>query len=98
MDLTGFLLVGAALIALGAWGTLRQRGALAFLIALQVAFAGLLLTATAFWHFVAPYGVEGLLHALSVLTGAVALATVGISMLLAHRRHRRQGYDEGEQP
>jgi len=54
VNLENFLLVGAALFAIGLYGALSKRNAIAVLMSLELMFNGVTVTAVAFSRYVEP--------------------------------------------
>lgn len=89
MSALPYLLLGAALVALAIWSALRRRSLIGHMLALEVGLGGVLLTSAALWHFAAPRP-EGLLLALLVLTLMALQLTLGLAILVALHRQRRE--------
>lgn len=88
--LTGPLLVGAGLFCIGLAGVLLRRNTIIMLIAIELMLAAANLNFVAFWK--AGRGgqeLDGVMAVLFSLAIAAAEAAVGLALVLAVYRHRR---------
>jgi NADH-quinone oxidoreductase subunit K len=83
--LTHYLAVSAVLFALGAYGVLSRRNAIAMLMGVELMLNAANLNFLAFWRFLAPQGGNGMeaqVFALLGITVAAAEAAVGLAIVL----------------
>jgi len=87
--LEGYLVVGAFLFAIGAWGALIRRNAVVIFMCVELMINGVNLTLVAFADYLP--GAEGLGVSYAVLVIAIAAAeiAVGLAIVLAVFRSRR---------
>lgn len=99
VPLTWFLYFGAASFAIGLFGILVRRNAIAVLMAIEIMLNAANVNFVAFWRYGAiPRGegpLTGVLMALFVITIAAAEVAVGIGLiLLCYRRWRSADVDQ----
>ena len=99
VPLTWFLYFGAAAFAIGLFGVLVRRNAIAVLMAIELMLNAANVNFVAFWRYGAiPRGegpLTGVLMALFVITIAAAEVAVGIGLvLLCYRRWRAADVDQ----
>src|SRR5205807_2197650 len=82
MGLPGYLIVGAALFAIGAYGVLTRRNAIALLMGIELMLNAANLNFLAFWRFLAPASMEPQVFVLVGITIAAAEAAVGLAVIL----------------
>lgn len=98
IPLHAYLLVGAALFAIGVYTVVAQRSAVMVLMGVEVILNATGLNLIAFWRFVRPDDYSAQIFLILVVTiGAVEMAVgLGIMMLLYRQRHTVQAdhYEE----
>jgi NADH-quinone oxidoreductase subunit K len=82
MGLTHFLIIGALLFAIGAYGVLARRNAIAVLMGIELMLNAANLNFLAFWRYLAPQSMEPQVFVLIGLTVAAAEAAVGLAVVL----------------
>ncbi|HZO89880.1 MAG TPA: NADH-quinone oxidoreductase subunit NuoK [Chthonomonadaceae bacterium] len=82
MGLTHYLVVGALLFAIGAYGVLTRRNAIAVLMGVELMLNAANLNFLAFWRFLHPASMEPQVFVLIGLTVAAADAAVGLAVVL----------------
>jgi NADH-quinone oxidoreductase subunit K len=87
--LEGYLVVGAILFAIGAWGALIRRNALVVFMCVELMINGVNLTLVAFADYLPHAGGLGVSYAVLVLAIAAAEVAVGLAIVLAVFRSRR---------
>lgn len=80
--LTGYLTVGALLFAVGVYGVLTRRNAIAVLMGIELMLNAANLNFLAFWRFLAPSNMEPQVFVLIGITVAAAEAAVGLAVIL----------------
>jgi len=83
-----YLLVAAALFAMGAYGVLARRNAVAILMSIELMLNAVNLNLIAFWRFMAPTSLNGQAFAIFVFTVAAAEAAVGLALIISIYRNR----------
>lgn len=84
-----FLLVAAALFAIGVYGVLARRTAVAILMSVELMLNAVIINLVAFWRFMTPQNVSGQAFAAFVFVVAAAEAAVGLAIILAVYRARK---------
>jgi NADH-quinone oxidoreductase subunit K len=88
--LQGYLVVGAILFAIGAWGALIRRNAVVVFMCVELMINGVNLTLVAFAAYHLPNaGGLGVSYAVLVIAIAAAEVAVGLAIVLAVFRSRR---------
>lgn len=82
MTLSHYLLVGALLFALGLYGVLARRNAIALLMGVELMLNAANLNFVAFWRYLAPTSMEAQVFVLIGITIAAAEAAVGLAVIL----------------
>src|SRR5919112_1230465 len=82
MTLTNFLVISALLFAIGAYGVLSRRNAIAVLMGVELMLNAANLNFLAFWRFQAPTSMEPQVFVLIGITIAAAEAAVGLAVVL----------------
>jgi NAD(P)H-quinone oxidoreductase subunit 4L len=83
-----YLLVAAGLFALGTYGILARRNAVAILMSIELMLNAVNLNLVAFWRYVAPQNVTGQAFAVFVFAVAAAEAAVGLALIISVYRNR----------
>ncbi len=90
-----YLVVAALLFAIGAFGVLARKNAIAIFIGLEIMFNAALLNAVAFWRYLHPTQFDGTVFAIVILAVAAAEAAVGLAVFIAvYRRFGTVDADE----
>lgn len=88
--LTGYLVVSAALFAIGLAGVLARRHAILVLVGIELMLNAANLNLVAFWRFGPhPEALTGVLFAVFAIAVAAAEAAVGLALVIAVYRHHR---------
>jgi NADH-quinone oxidoreductase subunit K len=82
MTLTNYLIVSAVLFALGAFGVITRRNAIAVLMGIELMLNAANLNFLAFWRFLTPHSMEPQVFVLIGITVAAAEAAVGLAVVL----------------
>jgi NADH:ubiquinone oxidoreductase subunit K len=82
MTLSNFLVVSALLFAIGAYGVLSRRNAIAVLMGVELMLNAANLNFLAFWRYLAPTSMEPQVFVLIGITIAAAEAAVGLAVVL----------------
>ena len=82
MGLTSYLVVSALLFAIGTYGVLTRRNAIAVLMGVELMLNAANLNFLAFWRFLHPDSMEPQVFVLVGLTVAAADAAIGLAVVL----------------
>lgn len=88
MSLQLFLLLGAALFAIGLYGALSQQSIVMLMMGLELMLNGLIVAAAAFWYFVAPATADGQVLVVVLITVMALEMAVGFAVVTAIFRAR----------
>lgn len=88
IPLSWYLLVAAALFAIGLYGVLARRNAVAILMAVELMLNAVNINLLAFWRYRFPEGPAGPVWSVFVLTVAAAEAAVGLALVISVYRNR----------
>jgi NAD(P)H-quinone oxidoreductase subunit 4L len=83
-----YLLVAAGMFALGVYGVLARRNAVAILMSIELMLNAVNLNLVAFWRYRAPEALNGLVFAIVVFAVAAAEAAVGLALIISIYRNR----------
>jgi NADH-quinone oxidoreductase subunit K len=83
-----YLLVAAALFAMGLYGVLARRNAVAILMSIELMLNAVNINLVAFWRYQAPEAVTGQVFAIVVFAVAAAEAAVGLALIISIYRNR----------
>ncbi len=89
IPLEGYLIVGAMMFAIGAWGALIRRNAVVVFMCVELMINAVNLTLVAFSDYLPNAGGAGASYAVLVITVAAAEVAVGLAIVLAVFRTRR---------
>ncbi len=84
-----YLLVAAALFAIGTYGVLSRRNAVAILMSVELMLSAVNINLVAFWRYQSPLEMSGQAFAAFVFVVAAAEAAVGLAIIIAVYRSRR---------
>jgi NADH-quinone oxidoreductase subunit K len=84
-----FLLVGAALFSIGAYGVLARRNAVAILMGVELMLNAVNINLVAFWRFKTPLDMSGQAFAAFIFVVAAAETAVGLAIIIAIYRNRK---------
>lgn len=87
MGLNSYLIVSALLFAIGTYGVLTRRNAIAVLMGVELMLNAANLNFLVFWRFLHPTSMEPQVFVLVGLTVAAADAAVGLAVVLNIYRH-----------
>ena len=89
VPLEGYLVVGAIMFAIGAWGALIRRNAVVVLMCIELMINAVNLTLVAFADYLPGAGGAGVGYAVLVIAVAAAEIAVGLAIALAVYRSRK---------
>ena len=88
VPLSHYLILSAALFAIGMFGALTRRNAIGILMALELMFNAVNLNFVAFSRYLPQTMLQGQIFAIFVIVDAVAEAAVGLGILIALFRNK----------
>lgn len=88
MTLETFLLVAAALFAVGLYGALSQQSIVMLMMGLELMINGVVLAGGAFWYYVAPGSADGQVLVLVAVTVMALEMAAGFAVVTALFRAR----------
>jgi NADH-quinone oxidoreductase subunit K len=83
-----YLLVAAGMFALGIYGVLARRNAVAILMSIELMLNAVNINLVAFWRYMAPERLNGQAFAIFVFAVAAAEAAVGLALIISIYRTR----------
>lgn len=89
LPLDGYLVVGAIMFAIGAWGALIRRNAVVVFMCVELMINAVNLTLVAFSDYLPQAGGAGASYAVLIIAIAAAEVAVGLAIVLAVFRSRR---------
>ncbi|MEU4508285.1 NADH-quinone oxidoreductase subunit NuoK [Nonomuraea wenchangensis] len=88
MSLEAFLMLAAALFAVGLYGALSQQSIVMLMMGLELMINGLIVAGGAFWHFLAPQNADGQVLVLVAITVMALEMAMGFAVVTALFRAR----------
>lgn len=88
IPLEWYLLLAALLFAIGVFGAFSRRNAIAILMGIELMLNAVNINLVAFWRYVEPDGLAGLMFVIFSVTVAAAEAAVALALVLAIYRTR----------
>lgn len=88
VPLSWYLIVAAILFAMGLYGVIARRNAVAILMSVELMLNAVNINLVAFWRYLTPDRPIGLAWALFVLALAAAEAAVGLALVISVYRER----------
>ena len=83
-----YLAVSAALFAIGTFGVLARRNGVAVLMGVELMLNAVNINLVAFWRYLAPEQVNGMVFAAFIFVIAAAEAAVGLAIIISVYRSR----------
>ena len=87
IPLSWFLVLAAALFAVGLFGALSRKNAIAVLMGVELMLNAVNINLIAFWRYLYPGEITGQIFAVMVFAVAAAEVAVGLGLVLAVYRH-----------
>jgi NADH:ubiquinone oxidoreductase subunit K len=88
ITLAHYVILGAALFAIGMFGVLTRRNAIGILMSLELIFNAVNINMVAFSKFMTPDAALGELFVIFIITVAAAESVLGLAIILAIYRKR----------
>jgi NAD(P)H-quinone oxidoreductase subunit 4L len=89
VTLEPFLLLAAALIAIGLYGALSQMSIVMIMMGLELMLNGVIVAAAAFWYFLVPDGTDGQVVVVVVVVAMAIEMAAGFAVATAMYRRRQ---------
>jgi NADH-quinone oxidoreductase subunit K len=83
VPLSFFVLLSAVLLAIGLYGLISRRNAIAVLMSIEIVMNAANLNFAAFWRYLHPQSLEGVVFVLVTITVAAAEVAVGMAVVLS---------------
>jgi NADH-quinone oxidoreductase subunit K len=88
IPLSWYLIFAAALFAIGLYGVLARRNAVAILMSVELMLNAVNVNLVAFWRYRAPEQIGGQVFAILIFAVAAAEVAVGLALVLSVYRRR----------
>jgi NADH-quinone oxidoreductase subunit K len=88
IPLSWYLIFAAALFAIGLYGVLARRNAVAILMSVELMLNAVNVNLVAFWRYRAPDAIGGQVFAILIFAVAAAEVAVGLALVLSVYRRR----------
>ncbi|RMF30483.1 MAG: NADH-quinone oxidoreductase subunit NuoK [Chloroflexi bacterium] len=88
IPLSWYLIVATALFAIGLYGALSRRNAVAILMGIELMLNAVNINLVAFWRYLTPHRMTGQVFAIFVFAVAAAEAAVGLALIISVYRNR----------
>ena len=88
IPLSWWLIVSAALFAIGVYGALARRNAIGILMGIELVLNAVNINLVAFWRYIIPTDIDGQVFVTMVIAVAAAEAAVGLAIVIAVYRLR----------
>ena len=88
IPLSWFLIFSAALFAIGLFGVLARKNAVAILIGVELMLNAVNVNLVAFWRYITPEAISGQAFAVIVFAVAAAEVAVGLALIISIYRRR----------
>ncbi|MEX2143678.1 MAG: NADH-quinone oxidoreductase subunit NuoK [Anaerolineales bacterium] len=95
IPLSWFLYLAAGLFALGLYGVLARKNAIAILMGVELMLNAVNINIVAFWRYLTPQSMSGQVFAVMVFAVAAAEVAVGLALVISiYRRRKTVSADE----
>lgn len=95
IPLSWYLYLAAGLFALGVYGVLARKNAIAILMSVELMLNAVNINIVAFWRYLAPETMSGQAFAVMVFAVAAAEVAVGLALVISvYRRRKTVSADE----
>ena len=88
IPLSWYLIVAAILFCIGLYGALARRNAIGILMGIELMLNAVIINLIAFWRYITPELLTGLVFAVFVITVAAAEAAIGLALIIAIFRNQ----------
>ena len=95
IPLSWYLFLAAGLFAMGLFGVLARRNAIAIIMGVELMLNAVNINIVAFWRYMTPEGIGGQAFAVMVFAVAAAEVAVGLALVISiYRRRKTVSADE----
>ena len=95
IPLSWYLYLAAGLFAIGLYGVLARKNAVAILMSVELMLNAVNINIVAFWRYMAPENIGGQAFAVMVFAVAAAEVAVGLALIISvYRRRKTVSADE----
>lgn len=95
IPLSWYLYLAAGLFAIGLYGVLARKNAVAILMGVELMLNAVNINIVAFWRYMAPENIGGQAFAVMVFAVAAAEVAVGLALIISvYRRRKTVSADE----
>jgi len=88
IPISWYLIFAAALFAIGLFGVLARKNAIAILMGIELMLNSVNINLVAFWRYLNPEAINGQVFAIIVLAVAAAEVAVGLALIISVYRKR----------
>jgi NADH:ubiquinone oxidoreductase subunit K len=89
IPLSWYLFFAAALFAIGLFGVLSRKNAIAILMGIEIMLNSVNINLVAFWRYITPERITGQVFAIMVFAVAAAEVAVGLALIISIYRRRK---------
>ncbi len=89
IPLSWYLIFAAALFAIGLFGVLSRKNAIAILMGIELMLNSVNINLVAFWRYITPQEITGQVFAIMVFAVAAAEVAVGLALIISIYRRRK---------
>ncbi len=89
IPLSWYLIFAAALFAIGIYGVLSRKNAIAILMGIELMLNSVNINLVAFWRYITPERITGQVFAIMVFAVAAAEIAVGLALIISIYRRRK---------
>ena len=89
IPLSWYLIFAAALFAVGIFGVLARKNAIAILMGIELMLNAVNINLVAFWRYITPERITGQVFAIMVFAVAAAEIAVGLALIISIYRRRK---------
>lgn len=89
IPLSWYLIFAAALFAIGLFGVLSRKNAIAILMGIELMLNSININLVAFWRYITPQEITGQVFAIMVFAVAAAEVAVGLALIISIYRRRK---------
>ncbi len=88
IPLSWYLIVAAILFCIGLYGALARSNAIGVLMGIELMLNAVIINLIAFWRYITPELLTGMVFAVFVITVAAAEAAIGLALIIAIFRNQ----------
>lgn len=88
IPLSWYLIVAAILFCIGLYGALARSNAIGILMGIELMLNAVIINLIAFWRYITPELLTGMVFAVFVITVAAAEAAIGLALIISIFRNQ----------